>query len=112
MDSEKIDLSFIIINYKTPLLTKDCIASIYALNCKCKFEIIVVDNYSCDDSFSIITQEFNKIKWLQSEENLGFGRANNLAVSKSIGEYILLINSDVVLFENSIVLDSPLVTLS
>ena len=102
MDSEKIDISFIIVNYRTPLLTKDCIASIYALNCKCSYEIIVVDNFSCDDSYTLVTKDFKNIQWIDSQDNLGFGRANNLAVSKAKGEYILLVNSDVVFTENSI----------
>lgn len=102
MDSEKIELSFIIVNYKTPHLTKDCISSINSLNCNFNYEIIVVDNYSNDNSYSIIVENSEKTKWIQSNDNVGFGRANNLGVSHSKGKFILLVNSDVVLNKISI----------
>lgn len=95
------DLSIIIINYKTPDLTIRCIESVYATT-KCNFEIIVVDNASCDDSKDRIYSQFPQVVWIQNEENVGFGRANNIGVANARGSYLLLLNSDMVVTENAI----------
>lgn len=95
-----MQLSIIIINYKTPDLTSRCIDSIYKSDISSPFEIIVVDNDSQDESEKIITSQFKDVKWIQSNYNSGFGRANNLGVEHAKGEYILLLNSDMLLLEN------------
>lgn len=97
----QIELSIIIINYKTPSLTLRCIESIHNTT-KCNYEIIVVDNDSQDDSQSIICAAFPNVIWIQNNTNEGFGRANNKGVSMANGEYILLLNSDVLVQENTI----------
>ena len=99
--SSLLDLSIIIVNYKTPDLTIRCIDSIYATT-KCNFEVIVVDNASMDDSKERICTAFPKVIWIQNKENDGFGRANNLGVANSRGKYILLLNSDMVLTDDCI----------
>ena len=94
-------LSIVIVNYKTPDLTIRCIDSIYATT-KCNFEVIVVDNASMDDSKERIRAEFPEVIWIQNKENVGFGRANNLGVRYAQGDYILLLNSDMIVLENTI----------
>jgi hypothetical protein len=80
--------SIIIINYKTPQLTKDCLISLFALKDKVDFEIIVVDNASSDGSVEILKTEFkDKIKLIESKTNLGFAKANNLATKTAHGKY-------------------------
>ena len=93
-------LSIIIINYKTPNLTTRCIDSIYKSGITIPFEIIVVDNCSQDNSKEQITNQFSDIKWIQNTYNAGFGRANNLGVENANGDYILLLNSDMLLLED------------
>ncbi|MCO5269629.1 MAG: glycosyltransferase family 2 protein [Brumimicrobium sp.] len=96
----KMELSIIIVNYKTPILTHRCIESIYQSKTSFNFEIIVVDNFSQDDSEKIITKDFPEVKWINNTYNAGFGRANNLGVSQAKGEYILLLNSDMLLSQD------------
>lgn len=95
--STHIFVSIIIVNYKTPLLTIACIESIFENIGSYGFEVIVVDNASGDNSTNLIKQHFgNTIKLIQSSENLGFGRANNLGVQNSCGDYLFFLNSDTI----------------
>jgi GT2 family glycosyltransferase len=96
-----LSLSIIIINYKTPELTCLCLESIFKSSFK-DFEILVVDNCSSDRSEEIITTKFPSIRWINNAENLGFGRANNIGASLAKGTYILLLNSDIVLQDNTL----------
>lgn len=96
-----IELSIIIVNYKTPELTLRCVNSIYATT-KCRFEIIIIDNASEDDSKDRIYAAYKNVIWIQNEENIGFGRANNIGVANAHGKYLLLLNSDMVVAEKSI----------
>lgn len=94
-------LSVIIVNYKTPQLTKACIESVMKSSFT-DFEIIVVDNASNDNSKEIVCSEFSGVVWIQNSSNEGFGRANNLGIDVAKGEYILLLNSDVNVNEDTI----------
>jgi hypothetical protein len=94
------DLSIIIVNYKTPQITKNCLLYLkknlkkYPLN----VEVLVVDNGSEDKSVEVlkkIESQWNKMKLFVSKKNLGFGKGNNLALKKAQGRYILFLNSDV-----------------
>lgn len=96
------ELSIIIVNYKTPDLTLKCIESIKETVGFNNYEIIVVDNCSNDNSQEIITKKNEDVVWINNPNNDGFGRANNVGISNSKGEYILLINSDVTVLENTI----------
>ena len=96
-------LSIIIVNYKTPQLVLQCIKSIYnTFTEKDTYEIIVVDNNSQDDSEQAVTAIFKKIIWINKNENDGFGRANNIGIKASKGDCILLLNSDIIVCENTI----------
>ena len=97
-----LDLSIIIVNYKTPSITVDCIESIYKQNSTLNFEIIVVDNDSQDNSEAFVTEKFTEVIWINNQSNEGFGRANNLGIKKSKGEFILLLNSDTIIIDNAI----------
>ena len=95
-------VSIIIINYNTKLLTLDCLKSIYQHTKDIDFEVIVVDNASSDGSVEAIRESFPIVKVIEPNENLGFGRANNLGVKYTKGKYLFLLNSDTLLIENSI----------
>lgn len=97
-----MDVSIIIVNYNTKDLLEDCLNSIYKHTVDLKFEIIVVDNASTDSSQEFIKSVFPKVVLIESETNLGFGRANNLGAKYAKGEYLFILNSDTILFENSI----------
>jgi GT2 family glycosyltransferase len=97
-----MDVSVIIVNYNTKILLENCIKSIYKQTNKLLFEIIVVDNASIDGSTLMIRQNFPKIIVIESDKNLGFGKANNIASRQAKGKYLLLLNSDCILMNNAI----------
>lgn len=102
-----MDLSIIIVSYNTSQITKDCIESVVLSlkNSKLKYEIVVIDNDSSDDSveqLKILKTKYRQIQLLESGKNIGFGPANNQCVKKVKGEYILLLNSDTVVLNDAI----------
>lgn len=96
-----IDVSVIIINYNTKELTKNCIDSIFEKTSNITFEVILVDNASTDGSLELFAKD-NRIIFIKSEKNLGFGRANNLGYQYAKGKYLFLLNSDTLLLNNAI----------
>lgn len=105
MDS--INLSIVIISYNTKEITNHCLDSIYkSLEDKnIKYEIIVVDNASTDGSLSMlqaVKKNHPTLHIIESQENLGFAKANNLAVKSAKGEYLLFLNSDIIVLDRAI----------
>jgi GT2 family glycosyltransferase len=97
------DVSIILVNYNTKEITTDCIRSIFQNTKGIKFEIIVVDNNSSDGSVEYLKREFNgKIKLIKSDVNLGFGGGANIGIKESTGKYVLLLNTDTVILDNTI----------
>lgn len=96
------DLTISIISHNTSGLLRDCLNSVYKNIKDIKFEIIVVDNNSTDDSVEMIRKEFPQVTLIQNKENVGFAKANNQALSRSKGRFFLLLNSDTVLLPNSL----------
>jgi GT2 family glycosyltransferase len=92
-----MELSIIIVNYKTKGLLLDCLDAIYAdqlmpLN----FEVIVVDNASDDGSFEAVAERFTQVKLIVNEDNLGLAKAINKGLRVSRGKYILLLSPDII----------------
>lgn len=97
-----MNLSIIIVNYNTKELTRQTLQSIYKYNHNLDFEVIVVDNNSTDDSVDMIKEEFQQVLLIRNQDNLGFSRANNIGIKKAKGKYILLLNSDTVIMEDTL----------
>jgi len=98
-----LDVSVILVNYNTKKLTINAINSVFEKTEGVNFEIIVVDNASIDGSIEALKNIFgNRIKIIESKENLGFGRANNLAIKQTESKYIFLLNTDTLLMNNAI----------
>jgi GT2 family glycosyltransferase len=97
-----MDLSIIIVNYKSAHHVLNCIESIYNETYRYSFEIIVVDNFSEDNSKDLILSKYEHIVWLQTGYNAGFARANNAGIRKAKGEFILLLNADTIVLENAL----------
>lgn len=87
-------LSIIIVNYNVTNLLRNCLLSIEKYVVDVDYEVIVVDNNSPDSSWKVLIEEFPKVHFIASSENIGFSRANNLAIKKAKGEYLLLLNPD------------------
>ena len=96
-----LQVSIIIVNYKTPQLVIDCVNSIEKNSSGVDFEIIVVDNHSEDDSVERLSKD-NRIILIESSRNGGFGYGNNLGMKVARGKYFFLLNSDTLLVNNAI----------
>ncbi|MCW3161480.1 glycosyltransferase family 2 protein [Chryseobacterium oryctis] len=87
-------LSIIIVNYNVTQLLKNCLLSICKYVKEVHYEVIVVDNSSTDTSWRSLISEFPEFKFISSEKNEGFSKANNKAIKTAKGEYLLLLNPD------------------
>ncbi len=95
-NTESLMISVVIVNYNSQEYLADCIKSLASNLNGLKYEIIIVDNNSTDTSCIFIKEHFPEVKLIESTENLGFGRANNLGVEHAKGNTILLINNDTI----------------
>ena len=104
MDSLKntTDLSVIIVNWNTRQLLAECLRSVKDNLQDLSIELFVVDNGSTDSSLEMVRIEFPEVTLIENRENLGFAMANNQAIQRSQGRYILLLNSDAFLTLNAI----------
>ena len=93
----KIDLSIIIVNYRSWEVLAKCIKSFNKYTPNLTYEIIVVDNNSQDNQFNDFKQKFHEIKLIANKGNYGFSSGCNLGADNSKGEYLLFLNPDVTL---------------
>ena len=95
-------LSVVIVNYNVKYFLEQCLRSACKAACNIpSCEIIVVDNASTDGSVEYLSERFPNVTIIASKENLGFARGNNLAIRQSKGEYVLLLNPDTIVAENT-----------
>ena len=94
-------LSVIIVNYKVKHYLEQCLRSVAEASRGIAVEVIVVDNASGDGSVECLRERFPDVTIIASEENLGFARANNLAIRNSHGQYVLLLNPDTIVAEET-----------
>ena len=92
-----LDLSIVIVNYNVKEFLSQCLDSIYQSKTNYGFEVIVVDNQSSDSGEAEILSQFPKVRWINNDENLGFGKANNVGFQAAKGTYTLILNPDTVL---------------
>ncbi len=97
-----MELSIIIVNWNTRDTLRDCLNSIFEQTQSIDFELIVVDNASSDGSVDMLKLEFDDVQVIANTENRGFAVANNQGMLASKGRYILLLNSDTIVLDNSI----------
>jgi GT2 family glycosyltransferase len=97
-----MDVSILILNYNTRELTINALRSVYQSVTACRFEVILVDNASIDDSISHIQKEFPQVKLILNQENVGFAIANNQAMRLAQGRYVLLLNSDTLIQQDTL----------
>lgn len=97
-----IDVSIIIVNYNGLDLLKKCLLSLYKFSEGFSFELIIVDNHSTEGNLNEVVSEFNDVIVIKNDVNLGFAKANNIGLNIANGKYVLFLNNDVYLTENSI----------
>jgi len=95
-------LSVIIVNYKTASLVTQCLRSLYRHTGSTKLEVIVVDNDSGDGINALLEAGFPAVRFIQMGYNSGFARANNAGIRQSLGDTVLLLNSDTIIESNAI----------
>lgn len=94
--------SIIIVSWNVKELLQKCLKSIFDASEDFDFEVFVVDNASADGSVEMAREKFPQVILIANKKNLGFAKANNLAIKQSIGDYVLLLNPDTELMDNSI----------
>jgi N-acetylglucosaminyl-diphospho-decaprenol L-rhamnosyltransferase len=89
-----MDLSVVIVNWKSADYVRQCLQSLWRVPPRCSFEVIVIDNASFDSCGPMLAREFPSVIFLQNTHNSGFARANNLAAAKARGRALLFLNPD------------------
>ena len=97
------DISIVIVNYNVRHFVVECLESvrrsaIAGLN----LEVLLVDNASIDGSVEVIAEQYPEVHLIANQENVGFSKANNQAIRQANGKYILLLNPDTVLQEDTL----------
>lgn len=93
---DTVKLSIIIVNWHSRDYLAKCLKSICRETRETPFEVIVVDNASYDGSKAMVEAHFNQVQFIQSRQNRGFAKANNLGFQYARGEYLLFLNPDTV----------------
>jgi GT2 family glycosyltransferase len=97
-----LDLSVIVLSYNTKELLRGCLRSVFASKLNSyKIQVIVVDNASSDGSQPMVKSNFPKVKLIENPQNYGFTKGNNIGIANSEGKYLLLLNSDTVVFPDT-----------
>lgn len=90
-------LSIIIVSYNVRYFLEQCLHSVYTAAEGLETEIFVVDNASVDGSVAMLVEKFPEVRLIANKLNVGFAKANNQAILRSTGQYVLLLNPDTVI---------------
>jgi GT2 family glycosyltransferase len=96
------ELSVLIVSYNTSGLTAAFLESLATAVRGITAEVIVVDNASADDTVEVVRSRFPDVRLIEQEANVGFARAVNVAASRASGEYLLLLNPDMVVLDRAV----------
>jgi hypothetical protein len=96
-----MDLSIITVSWNVKEILRENLKSIFQSSQNISYEVFVVDNNSEDGSVEMVRDEFPQVKLIANSENYGFAKANNQAIKKSQGRYVLLYNPDMKCFPDS-----------
>ena len=95
-------LSIVIVSYNVRAYLEQCLQSVQRALEGIEGEVWVVDNLSSDDSVEVLKRDYPWVHLIANQENIGFSRANNLAIRQSSSEYVLLLNPDTVVYEDTL----------
>lgn len=101
MESTNKKISIVIVNYNVEYFLEQCLNSVESALKNIDGEIFVVDNNSIDGSVSMVKDKFPDVKLIANKDNVGFSKANNQAIRLATGEYVLLLNPDTVVEEDT-----------
>ena len=97
----KMKLSVVIVNYNVEHFLEQCLYSVRRAMQGIEGEVFVVDNNSVDGSLKMLASKFPEVKVIANKDNVGFAKANNQAIRISTGEYVLLLNPDTVVEDDT-----------
>lgn len=100
-NSFKYQISVIIVNYNVQYFLDQCLDSVEKASSDILLEVFVVDNCSVDGSNEMVRSKYPNVKLIENKENVGFSRANNQAIRQAQGKYILLLNPDTIVQEDT-----------
>jgi GT2 family glycosyltransferase len=103
IEETKVQLSIIIVNYNSRSLIEQCLVSVHKAITGINTEIIIVDNNSSDGSKEYLPPKFTNVKFIFNNDNFGFAKACNQGFKISSGKYIVFLNPDTILSENSLI---------
>ncbi len=95
-------LSIVIVSYNVRTYLEQCLQSVQKALEGIEGEVFVVDNHSDDDSVAVLRASYPWVRLIENPENVGFARANNIAIRQSEAEYVLLLNPDTVVEEDTL----------
>jgi len=98
-----MDLSIIIVSYNVKEKLKKNLETLFTSRGDFSFEVFVVDNASIDGSSEMVEEFFPQVKLIKNDQNLGFAKANNLAINRAGGDFILLLNPDMQVFPETLI---------
>ena len=99
--TQKYDLSVVIVNYNVVFFLEQCLNSVFAASKNLNVQVFVVDNNSVDGSINMLKENFSSVELIENKENVGFSKANNQAIKRANSPYILLLNPDTVIEEDT-----------
>lgn len=95
-------VSVVIVNYRVPLLLRECLLSLRESQGVDDLDVIVVDNNSGDNSHAMVESEFPEVEWIGLKSNIGFGKACNVGARRARGRYLVMLNPDTVVRETTL----------
>ena len=95
-------LSVVIVNYNVKHFVQQCVDSVRRATRGMDCEVFVVDNHSQDGSVGYLRGRVRGVRLIESNHNLGFSRGNNMAIRQASGEYVLLLNPDTLVGEDTL----------
>lgn len=98
-----MDFSIVIVSFNTKELLADCLKSVLAAAKNLKVEIFVSDNNSHDGTAKMVKENFPAVNLIANKTNLGFSKANNIAIRKCRGKYLLVLNPDTRIMADTLV---------
>ena len=98
----EMKLSVVIVNYNVRTYLEQCLHSVRKALEGIEGEVFVVDNHSTDDSVEVLHRDYPWVRLIENQDNMGFARANNMAIREAQGEYVLLLNPDTVVGEHTL----------
>ena len=102
LNNMKFDISVVIVNYNVKAFLEQCLMALERVKHNLKIETYVIDNASVDGSQAMVKKKFPHVHLIENHKNLGFGRANNQALKLVKGKYILILNPDTLIQEDTL----------